>query len=106
MNKKFLNLIVFVLLSITTLSFNSYAQKVYINDSSTYTIQPSSPKLFGLGVNITIQDNINHTFEGRVSTNFFRYDVQYVAGNGNGFLLGLRFRGQAAPTPDFIQNVS
>jgi len=105
MNKKFLNLIVFVLLSITTLSFNSYAQKVYINDSSTYTIQPSSPKLFGLGVNITIQDNINHTFEGRVTTNFFRYDLQYVAGNGTGYLLELRFKGQTT-NADLIQNVS
>ena len=105
MNKKFLSFFVFTLLVIVTLSFKAHAQTVYINDTFTYPIQPASPKLFSLGTNLTILDNINHTFEGRVTTNFFRYDIQYVAGNGTGFLLGLRFKGQTT-NADLIQNVS
>lgn len=96
-------IIMFSILILILQSFSSYAKQVVLNDTTEYVINPISNKLFTLSNNVTIQDNINHTFEGKLDTTFADYDVQYVASNGTGILLHIRMDGGSGSNTDRIQ---
>ena len=62
-NKLVLTLFFYMIMMII-FSFDSYAQKVYLNDTTEYPIAGGSQKLFELSSNLTIYENINHTLIG------------------------------------------
>jgi len=100
--KLFLTLFFYVI-AIIIFSFNSYAEKVYLNDTTEYTINVASPKLFELSSNLNLNDNINHTFEGKHDADIVQYRVQYSASNLTGFLLDLLIKGQSGTANDEIE---
>ncbi len=70
----------------------SYAMpRSYLNDSATYTIiLASANKTLDLTSNLTLDENINHSFEANTNSGLGKFDVEYVASNTTGFLLRLR----------------
>jgi hypothetical protein len=94
---------IWVLIMIFVLFPNVIAQSNYLNDSNEYTINAGSPQSLQTSANLTINDNINHTFEGKHDANIVQYRVQYFSSNLTGFLLDLLIKGQSGTANDEIE---
>ena len=93
-NSKKLGFVALILAMFLLLSFESYAYKFYLNDTNVYPVNAVAAtkiKTFSLSTNLTLQDNINHSFEGILSGSSSRYHLRYIASNNSGFLLGVEF---------------
>ena len=88
-------------------SFDSYALKVYLNDSVEHVITTlDRARLLNLSSNLSLQSNINHSFEGKFDATATKYNLTYIAGNNSGFLLGLFFERDAVTTEYSIKKLN
>jgi len=94
-------IILFALISLPIFSYAS--PKVYLNESGPNST--SSNLTFLLSQNLTIDNNLNHTFEGRSTGNNANWDVEYMASNTTGFLLRLRIDDEAGTLDDKILSI-
>ena len=71
-------------------TLESYAsQKVYLDDSTEFP-GVSTDLLFSLRSNLTFNDNFNHSFDGKSTSNGANWDIEYISSNATGFLLKFR----------------
>ena len=98
-------LFIYVLMGVL-LALTSYASpKVYLDQAAQFTLSGGSPNsTLTLSANLTLEDNINHTFEGR-SNSAGNLDVIYMPSNSTNFLLRFRIDDEAGTVGDIIQKV-
>ncbi|MBL7055205.1 hypothetical protein ISS05_05610, partial [Candidatus Woesearchaeota archaeon] len=68
-------------------SYESYAYAVYANETQQHDITTASPFFLSLSANVSVSNNINHSFEARGVGGTAVFNVEYVAGNFTGFIL-------------------
>lgn len=94
----------YILILISIFATTSYSlPRTYLNDPGPNST--SGNLTFSLSSNLTLNDNLNHTFEGRSSGSNADWDVEYVASNTTGFLLRIRVNDQAGTADDVISAV-
>ena len=99
----FINVFILIILSLSS----NALPRVYLNDSTQFTISVGSPnRTLTLSKNLTIDDNINNTFEAKSTAGgAFNFDVEYIASNTTGFLLRFRIDDEAGTASDIMQKV-
>ncbi len=96
--------LVFLML-IAVPSISHASPRIYLNDSTTYSINLGSPnQTLPLNRNLTLSDNINHTFEAKANS-AGNFDVEYISSNTSGFLLRFRIDDEADILNDILQQV-
>lgn len=77
----------FLFIFLAVLSNGALGYKVYANDTLTHDISVIASFLLNLDTNLTANDNINHTFEGKNAGATAIFNVEYVDGSRSGFLV-------------------
>jgi len=78
-----------IILVFAILASTGYSLKTYANYTQEFDISAASHFFLNFTSNLSINDNMNHTFEGRGAGGTAVFNVEYISGNRSGFLIKL-----------------